>query len=115
MIRDDILDGTHQPGSMLGETGLATSLGMSRTPVRAALVRLQDEGWIQVYPKRGALVQGLSDRAMLELADARFVLETTAVDRAPDGLRQQRPTVWMSPLRGNVPPSREVTCANSSS
>jgi len=88
-IRDDILDGTHQPGTMLGETSLAQALGVSRTPVRAALGRLQEEGWIVVYPQRGALVQGLGERQVLELADARFVLETTAVDRAPEDLRQR--------------------------
>lgn len=88
-IRDAILDGSHQPGTMLGEASLAATMGISRTPVRVALARLQDEGWIVVYPKRGALVQGLSERTVAELADARFVLETTAVDRAPEALRQQ--------------------------
>ncbi|MFK0003073.1 GntR family transcriptional regulator [Paenarthrobacter sp. NPDC090520] len=88
VIRDCIVDGTHQPGTMLGEAPLAASLGMSRTPVRVALARLQDEGWITVYPKRGALVQGVSERTVVELADARFVLETTAVDRAPEALRR---------------------------
>ncbi|HIV58058.1 MAG TPA: GntR family transcriptional regulator [Candidatus Stackebrandtia faecavium] len=88
-IRDDILDGTHPPGTMLGEASLAGRIGVSRTPVRVALARLQDEGWITVYPKRGALVQGLSDRAVAELADARYVLEMTAVDRASGKLRRQ--------------------------
>lgn len=88
-IRDAILDGTHQPGTMLGEATVAQQLGMSRTPVRAALTRLQEEGWIVTYPKRGALVQGLSERQIAELADARYVLETTAVDRAPAALRAQ--------------------------
>lgn len=87
-IRDDILDGTQKPGTMLGEASLAAALGMSRTPVRAALVRLQDEGWIIIYPKRGAVVQGMTDHTIAELADARFVLETTSVHRAPDELRQ---------------------------
>lgn len=88
-IRREILDGTHVPGTMLGEAALASSLGVSRTPVRVALARLQDEGWITVYPKRGALVMGLSDAAVADLADARYVLETTAVDRAPDALRRE--------------------------
>ncbi|SEB48968.1 DNA-binding transcriptional regulator, GntR family [Paramicrobacterium humi] len=88
-IRDAILDGTHEPGTMLGEAPLAASLGVSRTPVRVALARLQDEGWIVVYPKRGALVQGLSERTIAELADARFILETTGVDRASDAVRQR--------------------------
>lgn len=81
-IREGILDGTHRPGTMLGEAGLAAELGVSRTPVRAALVRLQDEGWITVYPKRGALVRGLSEKAVRDLADARLVLEGSAVQRA---------------------------------
>lgn len=89
VIRDHILDGTHAPGTMLGENTLAADLGVSRTPVRVALARLQDEGWISIYPKRGALVQGMSERTVAELADARFVLETTAVDRASGELRQR--------------------------
>ncbi|SMX83353.1 GntR family transcriptional regulator [Brevibacterium antiquum] len=89
LIRTQILNGTHQPGTMLGETGLAADLAVSRTPVRVALARLQDEGWILIYPKRGAIVQGVDVRTVAELADARFVLETTAVDRAPDAPRQK--------------------------
>jgi DNA-binding GntR family transcriptional regulator len=89
MLRDSILDGTHTPGTMLGEASIAATLGVSRTPIRVALARLQDEGWIVVYPKRGALVQGLKEQTITELADARFLLETTAVDRAPEQLRQR--------------------------
>lgn len=89
LIRAQILNGTHQPGTMLGESGLAADLEVSRTPVRVALARLQDEGWIIIYPKRGAIVQGVDERTVAELADARFVLETTAVDRAPEALRQK--------------------------
>lgn len=88
-IRDAILDGTHAPGEMLGEASLAAALAMSRTPVRAALARLQDEGWVVIYPKRGAVVQGLSERAIAELDDARLIFESTAVGRAPQALREQ--------------------------
>ncbi|MDA4894765.1 MULTISPECIES: GntR family transcriptional regulator [Microbacterium] len=87
VIRDHILDGTHAPGEMLGEASLASSMGLSRTPVRAALARLQDEGWIVIYPKRGAVVQGLSERAVAELGDARLALESSSVARAPEALR----------------------------
>lgn len=81
-LRDAILEGGFTPGQMLGETGLAEDLGMSRTPVRAALVRLQEEQWVTIYPKRGALVNGLSDRDIAEIADARYMLEAAAVQRA---------------------------------
>ena len=89
LIRGQILDGTHSPGTMLGEAALATEFEVSRTPVRVALARLQDEGWILIYPKRGAVVQGVDERTAAELADARFVLETTGVDRATPALRTQ--------------------------
>lgn len=89
VIRRQILDGGHAPGTMLGEAALATEIGVSRTPVRVALARLQDEGWIRIYPKRGAVVQGIDEPTIAELADARYLLETTAVERAPEALRQR--------------------------
>ncbi|MFP3394968.1 GntR family transcriptional regulator [Brevibacterium sp. H602] len=89
VIRGQILNGSHTPGTMLGEAALATEIGVSRTPVRVALARLQDEGWIHIYPKRGAIVQGIDERTVAELADARFVLETTAVERATEPMRQR--------------------------
>ena len=89
VIRGQILNGSHVPGTMLGEAALATEIGVSRTPVRVALARLQDEGWIHIYPKRGAIVQGIDERTVAELADARFVLETTAVERASEPMRQR--------------------------
>lgn len=81
-LRDAIIEGRHPAGTMLGEATLASDLQVSRTPVRAALARLQSEGWIVIYPKRGALVQGITDRARRDLADARLVLESTAIGRA---------------------------------
>lgn len=87
-ILDGILDGRHAPGAMLAEASLAAEIGVSRTPVRTALARLQDDGWITVYPKRGALVRGLSERAVADLADARLILESTAVQRADAANRQ---------------------------
>jgi DNA-binding GntR family transcriptional regulator len=81
-IRDGILNGTYKPETMLGEASLAAELGVSRTPVRVALARLQDDGWLTIYPKRGALVRGLSDKMTSDLADARLVLEASSVQRA---------------------------------
>ncbi|BCW06422.1 GntR family transcriptional regulator [Arthrobacter sp. NtRootA1] len=88
-IRDRILEGVHQPGDMLGEASVAMTLGVSRTPVRIALARLKDEGWVAIYPKRGALVQGLSGRQTAEHADARLVLEATAVGRVDPQRREE--------------------------
>ncbi|WP_449276638.1 GntR family transcriptional regulator [Leucobacter sp. GX24907] len=81
-IRDGIIEGRYRTDDMLGESGLAAELSLSRTPIRSALVRLQDEQWITIYPKRGALVKGLSDRAISDLSDTRYILESAAVQRA---------------------------------
>ncbi|QIK84797.1 GntR family transcriptional regulator [Sanguibacter sp. HDW7] len=86
-VRDAIVRGTLAPGTMLAENALAEGLGVSRTPVRTALARLQDEGWITVFPKRGALVRGLDDRDVLDLADARHMLESSMVARATPAAR----------------------------
>src|SRR5919107_2703631 len=76
ILRDGIVDGTHPGGSMLSENTLAAGLRMSRTPVRAALLRLEEEGWVTIYPKRGALVRAFTAQDGQELAGARHLLET---------------------------------------
>jgi len=88
-IRGAIIDGTHREGVMLSENELALTLGVSRTPIRSALTRLQDEGWLAIYPKRGALVQGLSTSDIAHLADARLILESMGVQRASAQARRE--------------------------
>ncbi|MDR4534518.1 GntR family transcriptional regulator [Glutamicibacter sp. PS] len=83
LIRDGVLEGTYAPGTMVGEASLAKEFSLSRTPVRLALGRLQQEGWIEIFPKRGALVKGLSERQIAELANMRWLLESTSVADAP--------------------------------
>ena len=81
-IRHDIVAGILPPGSMLSENTLAQELGVSRTPVRAALSRLQTEGWVSIYPQRGALVRELTYDEIRDAAEVRHALETAGVLRA---------------------------------
>lgn len=83
-IREAILSGEVAVGAMLSENELAASLAMSRTPVRAALVRLREEGWVTIYAQRGALVNGLSSREVQQSAEVRHALETAGVTRATE-------------------------------
>jgi DNA-binding GntR family transcriptional regulator len=82
VIRDQIVDGTHHGGSMLSENALAAALGCSRTPVRAALLRLEEEGWLTIYPKRGALVRTFTEQDAREITGARHLLESGGVRAA---------------------------------
>lgn len=88
-LRDGIIEGRLAAGEMLSESRIAADLEMSRTPVRTALSRLQDEQWITIYPKRGALVLDLSERTIEDIADTRIVLESAAMARVSDSVRRE--------------------------
>lgn len=88
-IREAVMRGELAPGTMLSENELAASLGMSRTPVRAALSRLQDEGWVTIYPQRGALVRELTATEVREAADVRHALESAGVQRSDPARRAE--------------------------
>lgn len=77
-IRDRILSGAIRPGDRLRETELAETLGLSRTPVREAIRRLEQDGLVQHVPHRGVVVRTLSNQAVTELYLVREVLEGTA-------------------------------------
>lgn len=80
-IRERILDGDIPGGTLVSEGELAADLGMSRTPVREAFLRLQAEGWMRLYPKRGALVRAVEPGEILEVIEARHLIESDAASR----------------------------------
>jgi DNA-binding GntR family transcriptional regulator len=88
-IRDEILHGRLTPGTMLSENDLASALGMSRTPVRSALTLLQDEGWVTIYPQRGALVREIGEEELREATQVRHALELAGVKHAVGELRDR--------------------------
>ena len=80
-VKEQILDGELAGGTMVSEGAVADALGMSRTPVREAFLRLQAEGWMRLYPKRGALVREVAPHELDDVVGARILLETGAVRR----------------------------------
>ncbi|UVO12616.1 GntR family transcriptional regulator [Mycobacterium sp. SVM_VP21] len=89
LIRAGILSGEFPAGVMLSESTLAASMSMSRTPVRAALGRLQDEGLVRIYPKRGALVRELTVDEIRESDQVRHAFECAGVQLGNPEARQQ--------------------------
>ncbi len=65
----------YAPGSALNEKELADQLGVSRTPVREALLRLRLEGLVRVVPRGGIFVAETSIRQIREITEVRLVLE----------------------------------------
>ena len=81
-IVSNLCSGTWNPGSKISETAVARELGMSRIPVRAAMDRLTQEGWIERIPNRGIIVKKLNKKGVEDLFFVREVLETAAVEQA---------------------------------
>lgn len=77
-----ITAGVLDPGSRLREIPLSQHFGISTTPVREALRRLESEGLVQVQPRRGAVVVALDDEVVSDLYDLRMVLETAGARMA---------------------------------
>ncbi|GAB7388620.1 GntR family transcriptional regulator [Bacillaceae bacterium] len=81
-IKSQILEGVYRPGQRLIETNLAEELGVSRTPVRDALNRLETEGLITTSPHRGIFVKKLSKKDIQDFYQTRAVLEGLAAKLA---------------------------------
>jgi DNA-binding GntR family transcriptional regulator len=81
-IKRAILSGDRRGGSFLTEGEVAEEIGISRTPVREALLRLQADNLIALYPKKGALVVPVTPREAHEVLEARQVIEEWAANRA---------------------------------
>jgi DNA-binding GntR family transcriptional regulator len=76
-----VLDSTFAGGDLITEGEVAEALGMSRTPVREAFLRLEGEGLLRLYPKRGALVVPVSVGEVEAVMETRMLVERFAMDK----------------------------------
>ncbi len=90
-LRDDILSWRLAPGTALSEIELAARLGISRTPLRAALARLALEGLVDTSRGRTGIVPDMSTESIAELFELREALETQAARLAA---RRRDPAVF---------------------
>src|SRR5918999_5583796 len=81
-LREDILSGELPPGTVLSESSLARSFGVSRGPIREALGRLERDGLVTITPRRGAIVTELSREEFVDAYQVREALETLAIQHA---------------------------------
>ncbi|GAB2558158.1 GntR family transcriptional regulator [Kribbella endophytica] len=80
-VKAAILDRAYPGGELLTEGELATAVGVSRTPVREALLRLEESGLVKLYPKKGALVLPVLPQEINDVLEARELLETHAASK----------------------------------
>ena len=81
-LREWILEGTLAPGVQLRDKELAEQLGVSRTPIREALLRLEDEGLVKTNPNRSTLVSPIDFENALHLYSIVWTLEKLALSQA---------------------------------
>ncbi len=81
-LREVILTGHFNMGDRLVQEEWADKLGVSRMPIREALVQLEKEGLVRIEPRRGAIVTPISVEDIKEIYQLRVLLEGEAVERA---------------------------------
>ena len=81
-LRQAILKGELAPGERLMEIQLAQKLGVSRTPIREAIRKLELEGLVLMIPRRGAEVARISEKSLKDVLEVRRSLEELAIELA---------------------------------
>ncbi len=90
-ISDELANGKLTPGQKISEPVLAKKLGISRTPVREAIQRLQNEGLLQQVPSSGTYVAQTNRAPLIETYEIRLALETMAVRKVAERIPISRP------------------------
>jgi DNA-binding GntR family transcriptional regulator len=88
-LKTAILDLGLPPGEALREATIAERLGVSKTPVREALTRLEQEGLVETTSFKGAVVSSYSRRDLVEIYELRLLLEGAAARTAADSISDQ--------------------------
>jgi DNA-binding GntR family transcriptional regulator len=83
-LRREIVSLERRPGSPLVEKAITLSYGVSRTPVREALLRLANEGLVDIFPQAGTFVSRIPQRALAETIVIRMALEEKAARLAAE-------------------------------
>jgi DNA-binding GntR family transcriptional regulator len=89
VLRQAILDGVLSGGSMLRQEELARKFGVSRVPIREALLKLEGEGLVETQPRRGVVVTALSAEDFEEILEMRVALESLALRWAAPRFRPE--------------------------
>ena len=88
-LRQAILKGELKPGERLMEIALAERLGVSRTPIREAMRKLEQEGLVVMIPRRGAQVANITEKDLNDVLEVRITLENMAIEKACTNMTEE--------------------------
>jgi DNA-binding GntR family transcriptional regulator len=89
-LRQAILTGDLKPGERLMEIHLAERLGVSRTPIREAIRKLELEGLVKMEPRKGATVAEITEKNLRDVLEVRRNLDTFAVELACERINEEQ-------------------------
>ena len=96
-LRQAILKGELKPGERLMEIALAERLGVSRTPIREAMRKLELEGLVVMIPRRGAQVANITEKDLNDVLEVRIALENMAIEKACQNMTEDAMSkLWMA-------------------
>lgn len=88
-LRQAILTGELKPGERLMEIHLANRLGVSRTPIREAIRKLELEGLVTMIPRRGAEVAQITEKSMSDVLEVRRAMDALCVELACERITEE--------------------------
>jgi GntR family transcriptional regulator, rspAB operon transcriptional repressor len=106
-LREDLISQEIPPGAALKEIPLSERFGVSKTPIREALARLESDGLVEIAPYRGARAKWYTARDFDQLYEARFVIQAECLQRITDSPASPA----AEELRLNVARSKELLAA----
>lgn len=88
-LRQAILRGELKPGERLMEIHLANRLGVSRTPIREAIRKLELEGLVNMVPRKGAEVANITEKSLKDVLEVRRALDALSIELACDRITEE--------------------------
>lgn len=102
ILKERLINCIYEPGTMLNEAQLATDLGLSRTPVREAISRLEMDGFIKIIPKKGIYVSDIQLSDVLQIFQTRYEIEPVALRMAAPHLPTEELYEFRKKFQGDL-------------
>ncbi|WP_461204886.1 GntR family transcriptional regulator [Clostridium sp. DL1XJH146] len=101
-IKEKIITGELKPGESISEDELQEEMGVSRTPIREALMKLENDRLVNIYPRKGIFVSNITAKTIKEVFQIREIIEPKALEIGKDNISKE----WLLDIKDkfeNVP------------
>lgn len=107
ILKKEIIMGQRKPGSVFEEKKFAEQMGVSRTPVREAVLQLAREGLLVIMPRRGTIVSNISMDDICQLYDMRRIMEPAVMEMVVKKMEKQKLEQWFQYFKQKKKPDND--------